>query len=481
MRKYIYLAYDSLCIVGTLLIALYLRHGFPLIQEGNPQDLYLLITVTLVTALCALSLLQTHTSMWRYTSAAELVNIMLAVALVVLVSNTMLFTISRLDMMPRSVPPMHWALAVLATGGSRVLVRQLLGPERGFSKQQGAALKQHVVVIGACHTAELYLQFIKRIAQHQVVVEGFLDGDKNLTHRMFHKYKILGTPDDLPRCIEELRVHGIQLTQVILAQHMDEMTAPVRAMLLDMEARGVISLVHFAKDMAPHFQQRVVRNEADFYQNVTEVSAHSYAKPTGYYVHAKRVFDVVVGLVVLVLAAPLFLLTAILVVLDVGLPLLFWQKRPGRYGRSFSLYKFRTMRHAGRRLDEDRLTHKSTDELRTSVIGKTLRRLRLDELPQLFHIIAGTMSFVGPRPLLPDDQPEGGHVRLSVRPGVTGWAQIHGGDALTPQEKLALDIWYINHMSLWLDVRILFRTLLVVLKDDMRNRQMMGTAPNTHI
>ena len=101
-----------------------------------------------------------------------------------------------------------------------------------------------------------------------------------------------------------------------------------------------------------------------------------------------------------------------------------------------------------------------------SSLGKWLRRFRLDELPQLFHILAGTMSFVGPRPLLPDDQPDNGSIRLSVRPGITGWAQIHGGDALTPTEKLALDRWYIDHISLWLDIRILLRTLLVIWKDD---------------
>jgi lipopolysaccharide/colanic/teichoic acid biosynthesis glycosyltransferase len=103
---------------------------------------------------------------------------------------------------------------------------------------------------------------------------------------------------------------------------------------------------------------------------------------------------------------------------------------------------------------------------RTTAIGKFLRRVRLDELPQLLHIISGTMSFVGPRPLLPEDQPTNGELRLRVRPGVTGWAQIHGGDALSPEEKLALDRWYIAHMSFLLDLRILFRTLLAVVKDD---------------
>ncbi len=466
MRKYAYLGYDLLCIVAALLVALYLRNGFPLIQEGAPDDIYLLVAVTLITAVCILPLMHTHESMWRFTSASELASMMVAVALVVLVSTVALFTISRLDMMPRSVPPMHWALAVVAMGGSRLMARHLFGPERHSNH---STLKQHVMVIGACHTAELYFQFIKRIVQHQVVVEGLLDSDKALTNRVFQKRKVLGTPEDLPRLLEAFHVHGIHITHVILAKLFEDMAPAEREIIAELERSGAIHVVHFAKDMAPQFQPRMERNPEDFYHNVTEMAPHVYEKPKGIYPYVKRGFDVVMGLVVLVLVLPLLIITSLLVMLDVGLPLIFWQKRPGLYGRSFHLYKFRTMQHARRGLNEDRLTHKSGDRLRSSAIGKLLRRLRLDELPQLFLIIAGTMSFVGPRPLLPDDQPEGGHVRLSVRPGVTGWAQIHGGDALTPEEKLVLDIWYIRHMSLMLDIKIMLRTLLVVLKEDMRN------------
>jgi lipopolysaccharide/colanic/teichoic acid biosynthesis glycosyltransferase len=478
MRKYAYLIYDLLCIVMALLVALYLRHGFPLIQEGNPHDIYVLVAVTLGTAVCVLSLMHTHDGMWRFTSASELASMMLAVAVVVLVGTALLFTISRLDMMPRSVPPMHWALAVVAMGGSRLMARHLFGPERHSSKHH-LALKQHVVVIGACHTAELYFEFIKRIVQHQVLVEGVLDSDKALTYRLFQKRKILGTPADLPRLLEEFHVHGIHITHVILAQLLEDLPIAERSIVLDLEQRGAIQVVQFAKDMVPQFQPRVVRNPEDFYQNMTEIAPHSYEKPAGVYPYVKRGFDVVFGLVALVLCAPLLLLTSLLVVVDVGLPLIFWQKRPGLYGRGFSLYKFRTMRRGVRRLNENRLAHKSGDVLRTSAMGKMLRRFRLDELPQLFHIVAGTMSFVGPRPLLPDDQPEGGQARLSVRPGVTGWAQIHGGDVLSPEEKLVLDVWYIRHMSLALDLTIMFRTLLVVVKEDMRRDEAIPSFAQT--
>ena len=475
MRKYLYLIYDAACICCTLVVALYLRHGFPLIQEGKPGDLYLLMLVTLGAALIVLPMMHTYASMWRFTSNSEWVAIMIAVALVVLISNSSLFLISRLHMMPRSVPPMHWALAVMTMCGSRLLARRLFGPSSAFSKKQ-LVLKHHVIVVGACHTAELYLQFIKRIIQHHIVVEGFVDSDKSLTSWMFQKYKILGTPEELPQIIEQLNVHGIYIKQIVLARLLDDLSKSEKKQLQELERSGAVELVHFSKHIGPQLQPRPKRNTADFYQKVTSISPGTYKRPTGYYPYVKRGFDVVIGLMLVIILLPVMAITALLVALDIGFPVLFWQQRPGLYGKPFRLYKFRTMRKTGRKLTEDRLTHKSGDKKRTSVIGNILRRLRLDELPQLFDIIVGTMSFVGPRPLLPEDQPVRGEIRLSVRPGATGWAQIHGGDALTPEEKLVLDVWYIRHMSLWLDIRILLRTLIVVLKEDKPRKHVIFQA-----
>ena len=465
MRKYYYLAYDIACICITLVAALYLRHGIPLIQEGPPSDLYLLLLVTFISAACVLTLMHTHTSIWRFTSTSDLADILVAVALVILITNSSLFIISRLEMMPRSVPPMHWALAVVAMGGSRLVARQLFGPARKLTKTQSAH-KQHVIVVGACHTAELYLQFIKRIIQHEIVVVGFVDSDPALTDRIFQKHKILGTPEQLAAILDEFLVHGVEVQQIILAHTLDELSATDQKHLLDMMESGNVELVHLGKHMGPQMQPQPARNADDFYQKIDAVAPSVYETPRGVYPTLKRAFDIVMALLLILLLLPLLATTSLIVALDVGIPILFWQQRPGLRGKPFRLYKFRSMRHAGRKRGEDRQSHKSGDPMRTTSIGKILRSIRLDELPQLFHIITGAMSFVGPRPLLPDDQPAGGQVRLSVRPGVTGWAQIHGGDALTPEEKLALDIWYIRHMSLWLDIRILLRTLLVVLKID---------------
>jgi lipopolysaccharide/colanic/teichoic acid biosynthesis glycosyltransferase len=172
------------------------------------------------------------------------------------------------------------------------------------------------------------------------------------------------------------------------------------------------------------------------------------------YHQVKRAIDLVGSAVLLVTVAPLFLAVGLLVAADVGLPLVFWQQRPGLRGRAFKLYKFRTMADAycseGQR---------KSDDARISAVGNFLRRSRLDELPQLFNILKGEMSFVGPRPLLPVDQPIDSKSRLLVRPGLTGWAQIRGGRQISPDDKAALDVWYVRNMSFTLDLKILLETV----------------------
>jgi lipopolysaccharide/colanic/teichoic acid biosynthesis glycosyltransferase len=152
------------------------------------------------------------------------------------------------------------------------------------------------------------------------------------------------------------------------------------------------------------------------------------------------------------------LLVGVIVMLDVGYPPIFWQQRPGARGRPIRILKFRTMGPA-----RDRNRQALTDLQRVSRFGLFLRRLRLDELPQVYNVLLGHMSLVGPRPLLPIDQPESSTARLSLRPGLTGWAQIKGGRHLSIADKAALDLWYIENASFALDMRILANTVRMVL------------------
>lgn len=177
---------------------------------------------------------------------------------------------------------------------------------------------------------------------------------------------------------------------------------------------------------------------------------------------SKRFFDVCIAIIALILLSPLLLLTAILVRVFLGSPILFTQWRPGFRETPFRLYKFRTMLDRvgtnGQQLsDVERLTR----------FGKFLRSVSLDELPELFNVIKGDMSLVGPRPLLIEYLPyytKEQRLRHNVRPGITGWAQINGRNSLSWEKKFALDVWYVEHCSFWLDIKILFLTFIKIIK-----------------
>lgn len=164
----------------------------------------------------------------------------------------------------------------------------------------------------------------------------------------------------------------------------------------------------------------------------------------------------------LVLFAPVMLGTALAIRLQMGSPVLFRQQRPGRFGKPFMLYKFRTMRDA-----RDKQGNLLPDEKRLTPLGQFLRRTSLDELPELFNVLVGDMSLVGPRPLLMKYLPyytSQENLRHRVRPGITGWAQINGRNDLPWDRRLALDIWYVEHQSLRLDAAIILKTIVSVFK-----------------
>ncbi|MBK5264129.1 MAG: sugar transferase [Alphaproteobacteria bacterium] len=175
----------------------------------------------------------------------------------------------------------------------------------------------------------------------------------------------------------------------------------------------------------------------------------------------RRVINMLLATVAFLLFAPLFLFFALAIATAMGRPVFFRQRRAGLGGVSFTLVKFRSMRDtrdaAGKLLPDSR---------RVTAIGRLLRRSRLDELPELWNIIRGDMAFIGPRPLLPETvaaMAGEGVKRGKLRPGLTGWAQVNGNSLLTPADKLALDLWYVDQRSLAIDLTILFRTLGVMI------------------
>lgn len=187
----------------------------------------------------------------------------------------------------------------------------------------------------------------------------------------------------------------------------------------------------------------------------------------------KRLFDIVVSATALVLLSPVMLVLAVCVRANLGSPLLFRQVRPGLEGKPFTMLKFRSMRD-GLRADGT----VAPDDERLTRFGRVLRSTSLDELPELWNVLKGEMSLVGPRPLLMEYlaryTPEQAR-RHDVRPGITGWAQVNGRNAISWEEKFDLDVWYVDNRSFALDLRILILTVLKVIRRDGINAEGSAT------
>jgi lipopolysaccharide/colanic/teichoic acid biosynthesis glycosyltransferase len=190
---------------------------------------------------------------------------------------------------------------------------------------------------------------------------------------------------------------------------------------------------------------------------------------------AKRIFDFLSAFAGLVVLAPFLLALSAVILLTLGPPVFFCQRRPGRGGRIFKIWKFRTMTN-DRGADGTPLP----DEMRLTRLGRFLRSTSLDEFPELWNVVNGDMSLVGPRPLLVSYleryTPEEAR-RHEVRPGITGWAQVNGRNATSWEERLRMDVWYVDHRSFWLDLRILLMTVSIVLNRKGINSPLAATMP----
>jgi lipopolysaccharide/colanic/teichoic acid biosynthesis glycosyltransferase len=176
----------------------------------------------------------------------------------------------------------------------------------------------------------------------------------------------------------------------------------------------------------------------------------------------KRCFDLIFSIVALVVLAPLIIAIAIIVYCKLGPPILFRQIRPGLHAKPFMMLKFRTMRNETGKNGEQ-----LPDAMRITYFGSFLRSASLDELPELWNVIKGEMSLVGPRPLLMEYLSLYDHKqarRHDVKPGITGWAQVNGRNGISWEKRFFLDVWYVDHQSLWLDVKILFLTIKKIFK-----------------
>ena len=459
MHCYLSLLLDLTLIATSTIFALILRDNL----EASPDRIlqiipYLLLTLSVaVPVLLAASL---NRALWRFSRLADYLRITVAVIVTVLLAVAAGFILNRMEGVARSLPILQGLLMVCTLTGVRVGMR-LRHTIRDRNRILATPLllpRETILVVGINTIAELFLRCVEENTGDGVKVAGLLAGAHRQRGRRLGLYPILGVPEELEKILNELAVHGVVIDRIVIATKFDWLPSAAQEALLHIERTSSIRLDSLSERLglskaSPNTTPACNDgNEADPFALDPKALA---LRP---YLRWKRVLDVVGAIVLIVCLAPVMLLVGLFVVLDVGYPPIFWQQRPGVLGWPIKLFKFRTMGaahdHRGRHL---------ADAERISIVGRFLRCVRLDELPQLYNILIGQMSFVGPRPLLAADQAPGSAARLAIRPGLTGWAQIKGGRDLSSSDKAALDIWYVKNASLRLDITIFLGTLSMVL------------------
>jgi lipopolysaccharide/colanic/teichoic acid biosynthesis glycosyltransferase len=312
--------------------------------------------------------------------------------------------------------------------------------------------KVNTLIVSSGGISPLMIKLLRDQLQGVRLV-GLLDEDSVYSGRNIGGVSVLGSPGDLEAVIDEYKIHGVDVGCVLFAGLMSaypEYLIKKVSEVCRLRQMTYHSLFDYLAHGSSDQRSTVLRDIAV----QSEISLPRYML-------WKRLIDFVIASIMLILLLPVLVGVAAIVFLDVGAPIIFWQERVGVRGRGFFLYKFRTMRAP--QFDQQ---YRKTQRL--SRIGQLLRDTSLDELPQLFNVVLGDMSIIGPRPLLPVDQPKVTSVRLSVRPGITGWAQINGRKNLDPDEKERFDSWYVRNASLRLDLLILVKTARMIFDAALR-------------
>jgi len=385
----------------------------------------------------------------QYFSVHEMLDIAKAIAFAEVASCIVLFLLTRLDGIPRSTPVIHGLLLAIGLIATRAFLSILYGKERA---EQDHSNGPRIILIGANRLSAVFIRLLNAHTPDQRRVIAVLDERRAMTGLSVSRVRILGTPQHLEAIIDEFVFHGIHTEQVIIAGEADFLSHETMR-----EVQRVCDDRQLRLAFLPQMIDASVPKPAVTFGPETELQSYTLTLPSFY--RLKRWVDICGSLALIVLLLPLLVAVALLVLLDLGVPILFWQQRLGRGGCPFHIYKFRTLRPPF-----DPHGNPIPENSRLSAIGRLLRVTRIDELPQLLNVLKGDMSLIGPRPLLPEDQPSNTAVRLLVRPGITGWAQVHGGKLVSPDEKAKLDEWYIRNASVWLDLWIVIMTLRVLLK-----------------
>jgi lipopolysaccharide/colanic/teichoic acid biosynthesis glycosyltransferase len=426
--------------------------------------------ISLLASLLVFQWFETSSPLSRFFSMRDAFGLLKACMVVAALAAAAVFSFSRLEDAPRSIPVLHCILLGAGLLAERLLAR-VYGTRRDANVYLASRTTQYVLIIGASRLAWLFSKMVEELALGEYQIVAILDAPQ-LVHRSLNGYPIIGVPTDLDNIIADYSRHGVHIDKVVLAVRLDELSMAAQNKIKHVCTQQGIDLeilperLFSAEPVADAVATRLPPGTA------SGVDAKIVAQPSldRPFWKLKRAIDFAIALVLSVLLAPVALVVCALAFIDVGIPIIFWQQRVGRNRAPLFLYKFRTLRVSRQG------AAKTNDPLSPSRIGEFLRGTRLDELPQLWSVLSGDMSLIGPRPLLPIDQPKEATSRLQVRPGLSGWAQVCGGNLVSIEEKSALDAWYIRHASLQIDAIIMLRTLWMLLTRERRNEKAISAA-----
>jgi lipopolysaccharide/colanic/teichoic acid biosynthesis glycosyltransferase len=419
---------------------------------------------------------------WRYSSVADHLQVILLTVLTILLALVLTFALNRLQPIARSLPVFQGGLVVSFLVAARSAARYWHTRQIHVNGINNGQPHETVLIMGVNTIAELFLMSVKEFASQQIQVIGIVAEEASMRGRAILQKPVLGTVEELQDILQSLDIHGVAVDRIVVTSPADRLAPSTLENLSQVETSSAIIVQFLSErlgfgvvdespsDLSRHGQNGVSGQNAIARLETAIDEDHAESK-TQSFCHSKRIVDVFGAFSLMFVLSPVLALVSFIVALDVGFPVIFWQQRPGLHRRAFRLYKFRTMRAA-----HDKQGNRIPDDQRSSAVGRILRRTRLDELPQLYNVLVGDMALVGPRPLLPRDQFAGYALRLSVRPGITGWAQVNGGRIISPSDKLILDVWYVKNASFVLDLKIVLRTVSMILFGDRINTAAVAQA-----
>lgn len=482
MRRLLIQLIDLGLVALATVSALMLRSNF----EATPEQwkgFTPFFWLTLISAAVILQATGHGRRIWRFSTLNDylsLVSSAVAIAVCAAVSD---FAFNRLTDVARALPILQAILIAAYLIGARVLFR-LYKARRSDKRELNTAApvvgETWVLLVGINPIAELYVKCAETYAKQRIGLCGIISDTERSVGRSAYGLPILGEISDIDAVVASLEVQGVTVRRIVVTSDVAQLTAAHRNMLAALDDREDIEVDYFARLLhlpaqselkpiiiAPGPSATFWQSDADQKEHLDRLTTAS-AKP---YFKIKRMIDAPLAVMLLIIAAIPLVLASLGTLLAVGMPILFWQYRPGYLGRRFRVYKLRTLHNA---FDADGM--RVPEEQRKSMYGSLLRMSRLDELPQLFSVVLGHMSFIGPRPLLFVEQSASPAARLLVRPGLTGWAQVNGGRSLSFEDKLALDFWYIAHASPSVDLQIAVNTIRMIILGEQRDERAIEEA-----